>query len=63
MTDARLEARYVVFKLKDLEGCGEWMLDELLNHVPQPDCVVIESDWPEYKPTVDLLMKRVGSSK
>ena len=56
-----LEARYVVFKIDDLIGCGEWMLDDLIDHVPQVEGVIIEKDWPEYQPTVDLLMERIES--
>lgn len=58
-----LEPRYVVFKSEDLIGCNEWMLEDLIEHIPQVEGVIIEKDWPEYQPTVDLLTKRIESER
>lgn len=59
--DKRLEERYIVIKIKNLDyerlvKLGEFLQD---NGIGTVDCVVIEEDWPEYKPTVDALMTRV----
>lgn len=55
-----LENRYVVFKLEDLDEVQQALLNDLLN---AGACsvigVVIESDWPEYKPTVEALKTRI----
>lgn len=59
--DKRLEERYIVIKLKNLTGISEEDFRDLLKvyDIQTVDCVVIEEDWPEYKPTVDALMTRV----
>lgn len=59
--DKRLEERYIVIKLKDLDDDVEEVLRQLIkeNDIRTIDCVVVEEDWPEYKPTVDAIMTRV----
>ena len=60
--DRHLEYRYIVIKAKDLTPIQLEEIEDNLRHwkVPQVDCVVIEEDWPEYQPTVDLLWERIG---
>lgn len=61
--DSRLEERYVVVKLADLQPHQRRALVGYIKEtlkVRTRDCVVIEEDWPEYKPTVDLLMERLN---
>lgn len=68
-----LEPRYVVLKLKDMEAAGV-TADEIaaFNAVRDKvsasrissgkgllECLVIEKDWPEYRPTLDALSARV----
>lgn len=59
--DKRLEERYIVIKLKDLDELELYDLRNYIsdNNIPTRDCVVVEEDWPEYKPTVDAIMTRV----
>ncbi|VVE47111.1 hypothetical protein [Pandoraea anhela] len=44
------EERYIVIKRKNLSGTKEKILRDLLhdNRIPTVECVVVESDWPEY---------------
>ncbi|HJE71442.1 hypothetical protein [Pseudomonas oryzihabitans] len=56
------EDRYIVIKRKDLEKVTTPMafsLGELLNHLPKRECLVIESDWPEYERTWADIQARV----
>jgi hypothetical protein len=68
------ERRYIVLKNKDVEKylSGTDMLD--LNRVcskiavgrfrdgrPEMQCVVVESDWPEYEPTWEAIKQRMES--
>jgi hypothetical protein len=60
--DSRLEERYAVIKLNRLtpyqrDAILQFMESERIKPV---DCVVIEADWPEYTPAVDMLMGRVA---
>lgn len=57
---ARLEVRYVVIKIRDLDIDKSIKLDEFLsnNDIRTVDCVVVEEDWPEYQPTVDAILAR-----
>jgi len=60
------EDRYIVIKCSDLENVPvgyrsslvEPMLS-LLAHLPRRECLVIESDWPEYTPTWAAIQARV----
>lgn len=63
--DKRLEERYIVIKIKHLDaGQREGLYFIMADlDIPSVDSVVIEEDWPEYKPTVDLLMKRVNNEQ
>jgi len=71
------ENRYLVFKIKDVEGAlnkreqenlkellmnvNNWR--ELLMRKPDLKCVVIESDWPEYEPVWKMIQNRVEGNK
>lgn len=70
------EARYVVLKNADIIQC--LTINELieLRHIqakvvahraklgkPRLDCVVVESDWPEYEPTWRAIEARVTGTK
>lgn len=66
------EERYVVFKLTDL--CNSLKGDEIrqlameyaeqrrLKGKPPLECVVVESDWPEYEPTWKAIEARMTGS-
>lgn len=67
------EDRYIVIKRKDLDALssapGEThyytisklmvLLDMLVKHLPKRECLVIESDWPEYEPAWAAIQARV----
>lgn len=59
--DNRLESRYVVIKTRYMDARQRHALETFLWEygVITEDCVVIESDWPEYTPVVDMLMGRI----
>lgn len=73
--DQNLDARYIVFKIKDLEGAinAEILTPGDLNYLSYIEekvndfrrqsrrqdslsCVVVESDWPMYKETVEKIL-------
>lgn len=56
--DFRLEDRYLVIKIDKLTRSEEDALHQEFGH-KMVDCVVIESDWPEYTPVVDMLFGRI----
>ncbi|MWK59391.1 hypothetical protein GO594_25670 [Pseudomonas otitidis] len=55
------ENRYIVIKRKDLDLPQEESLLHLIsgNHIPTRECLVIESDWPEYEPAWRMIQARV----
>lgn len=62
---AQREDRYIVIKRKDLLDAPELMryalhvaLEGLREHLPKRECLVIESDWPEYEPTWAAIQAR-----
>lgn len=68
------EHRYFVLKLKDINAALTTTEIGLLNqlalkvdkyrttHLKKPlECVVVESDWPEYEPTWKAIESRVDS--
>lgn len=70
------ENRYLVFKLKDVKAAlnvdDHLLLDHLFRIVSyyriregkDPlECVVVESDWPEYEPTWKAIEDRVDGAK
>ena len=69
-----LENRYLVFKRADIEKYISLSTQISLANVAKAiehhhhdeghsplECIVIESDWPEYKPTLAALEKRVNN--
>lgn len=61
MPDYRLERRYMVIKTKYLTAQQLHALETCLweNALPTVSGVVIEEDWPEYTPVVDMLFGRI----
>lgn len=60
------EMRYVVFKVSHLDKLQIRRLNDLLNlsgpdgtALPTIDCVVVESDWPEYEKVWSMIEQRV----
>jgi len=63
MSDFQREARYYVIKIKDLSEDQDIALCDLLSgaRIPCTDCVVVESDWPNYEHTWNTVEKVVAS--
>jgi hypothetical protein len=59
--DNRLQDRYVVIKLDKMTTEQRKYLElfMLQQRIDVVQAVVIEQDWPEYTPTVDMLMGRI----
>lgn len=55
------ENRYIVVKIKDLDQQQEEGLRGVMYgyHIPTRECLVIESDWPEYEPAWRMIQARV----
>lgn len=55
------ENRYIVVKIKDLDQDQEEGLRGVMYgyHIPTRECLVIESDWPEYEPAWRMIQARV----
>ena len=73
-TEMDLESRYVTFKHKDISGaldsCDLEAFEALCDKINkfrkargagELEGIVIEKDWPEYQPTLDLLSKRINA--
>lgn len=65
-TEFQREDRYIVIKRSDLKkvpvAYRSHLADpmfSLLSHLPHRECLVIESDWPEYEPTWAAIQARV----
>lgn len=60
--DRRLEPRYCAIKISQLSPQQLHALETCLweNKIGSVDCVVIESDWTEFIPTVDMPMGRIA---
>lgn len=61
------EDRYIVIKRSDLESATVYKqvdfhlaLESLSGELPNRDCLVIESDWPEYEPAWQMIVRRMG---
>ncbi len=61
MSEFKREERYIVVKLKHLAGLQRASLRNFLreNHLPSINCVVVESDWPEYEPVWQMIERRM----
>ena len=70
------EDRYVVLKIKDLrEHMPQLMINHLMTIVEEVEarrrsagklpleCVVVESDWPEYEPTRAAIEARIANTE
>lgn len=57
--DSRLEERYYVIKLSDLDPLQRRDLDFLMDDldIPTRDSVVIEADWPMYDAVVNMIFE------
>src|SRR5690554_7118401 len=64
MSDFQREARYYVIKIKDLSEDQDISLCDLLSgaRIPCTDCVVVESDWPNYEHTWNTVEKVTSGS-
>ena len=65
MTEFLREIRYVVVKLsritnEQLAALHECVMD---NGIPTVECVVVESDWPEYEPVWKMINDRVSGEQ
>lgn len=71
----KLENRYVVLKLKDVDRLSPEDYEQLgkivnkISKIRESDgkgdleCIVVEKDWPEFEPTFKLLEERVDGKK
>lgn len=62
--DSRLEERYVVLKLNRMTMRQKAFLKKFLSDTGIEHCkvdgVVIEEDWPEYRPVIDMIFGRLS---
>lgn len=59
MSDFKREERYIVIKRKHLDEIAEhhiryWLAE---NNIPTVECVVVESDWPNYDATWEAVQQ------
>lgn len=61
------EDRYIIIKRNDLKkvpvSCRSSLVDpmfSLLSHLPHQECLVLESDWPEYEPAWKMIERRMS---
>lgn len=61
MNEFKREERYIVVKRKHLQEGDEEALREFLQgwQIPTVECVVVESDWPEYETVWQMIETRV----
>ena len=61
MSNFQRENRYIVIKRKHLSSYVERAIQDLLieHGVDTVECVVVESDWPEYEPTWKAIQDRM----
>lgn len=67
MSEFKREDRYIVIKRNDLKkvpvSYRSSLVDpmfSLLSHLPHRECLVVESDWPEYEPVWRMIERRVS---
>lgn len=60
MSEFKREVRYTVIKHNQLTEAQMGFLKNCIHGegIPTVECVVVESDWPEYEPVWDMLKKR-----
>lgn len=58
------EERFIVIKRKHLDGNKEtWLRSQLAHHdINTVECVVVESDWPEYEAVWKMIENRVSGA-
>ena len=59
--EIKREVRYIVIKLRDIDQNTQRQLRNFMEdiEIPSRDCVVVESDWPEYEPVWKMIEDRV----
>lgn len=64
MSEFIREPRYIVIKRSDLNAIEHKLLHDFIEQhlVRTRDCVVVESDWPEYEPTWSAIEKRCNTA-
>ena len=72
MSEFKRERRYIIFKLTDCDAVGPKMRYQVQalsdtvawfrerNGKQTLECVVVESDWPEYEPTWEAIKQRMA---
>ncbi|HGP4248532.1 TPA: hypothetical protein ACLM19_004711 [Pseudomonas aeruginosa] len=62
MSEFKREERYLVLKLKDLSPAAEEHIRQYVaaRNLPNRQCVVVESDWPEYELVWTMIEARVA---
>lgn len=65
MSEFKREERYIVIKLKHLNEDQEDRIRCCMdnNNVYSTECVVVESDWPEYEQVWKMIEDRVTKEK
>lgn len=65
MGEFRREVRYVVIKLKDIDSNSQRQLSNFMEDlsIPSRDCVVVESDWPEYELVWKMIEDRMTGNR
>lgn len=60
MSEFKREERYIVIKLKNLNEDQEHRIRSCMdnNNIDTTECVVVESDWPEYEAVWKMIEKR-----
>lgn len=59
MNDFKREDRYIVFKISQLDEEQLELLERVQRELPTLcDCVVVESDWPEYEKVWEMIEDR-----
>lgn len=54
----KLEERYIVFKIKHFTSEEVELLKHIAKKQKPFECVVVESDWEAYQPTVDMIERQ-----
>ncbi|QIB08968.1 hypothetical protein GZ982_30195 (plasmid) [Pseudomonas fluorescens] len=69
MSNFERENRYIVIKRSDLKkvpvAYRGHLVDpmlSLLSHLPHRECLVVESDWPEYEPAWQMIERRMNGA-
>lgn len=62
MSEFVREERYIVFKINKMTNYQRRMIEALRTPSTTVECIVVESDWPEYEPTWESIEKRCTSN-